>query len=97
MKRLLGLAFSLLKRDGETKEKHWLGIASILSIILLGFTSHALAVDINEKLSIGGVIGGAYQYQNVNDTDADNAGRGGLSIQAEISYRPIDKNELFTK
>jgi len=47
-------------------------------------------VDINEKLSIGGVIGGVYQYQSVNDTDAENTGRGGLSIQPEISYRPTE-------
>lgn len=97
MKRLFNLAVVLLKHDGEKNGQHWLGIAGILSIILLGFTSHALAVDINEKLSIGGVIGGAYQYQSVNDTDAENAGRGGLSIQPEISYRPTDKNELFAK
>jgi porin len=97
MKRLFNLVVVLLKHDGEDNRQHWLGIASVLSIILLGFTSHALAVDINEKLSIGGVMGGAYQYQSVNNTDADNAGRGGLSIQPEISYRPTDKNELFAK
>jgi len=97
MKRLFSLAIVLLMHDGETNKKLWLGITGILSIILIGLTSHALAVEINEKLSIGGVIGGAYQYQNVNDTDADNAGRGGLSIQAEVSYRPTDKNELFVK
>ena len=97
MKRLFSLAVVLLKHDGEKNGLHWLGIAGILSITLLGFTSHALAVDINEKLSIGGVIGGAYQYQSVNDTDAESAGRGGLSIQPEISYRPTDKNELFAK
>ena len=97
MKRLISLAVGLLKDDGETNGKHWLEIVGILSIALLGFTSHALAVDINEKLSIGGVIGGAYQYQSVNDTDAENAGRGGLSIQPEISYKPTDKNELFAK
>ena len=72
MKRLFSLAVVLLKHDGKKNGQHWLGIAGILSITLLGFTSHALAVDINEKLSIGGVIGSAYQYQSVNNTDADN-------------------------
>lgn len=97
MKKLLSLAFVLLKHDGETNRKHWIGIAGILSITLLGLTSHALAVEINEKLSLRVLMAGAYQYQQVNDTDADNGGRGGLAIQPEISFRPTDKNELFGK
>ena len=47
MKRLFSLGAFLLKHDGEKNGKYWLGIAGILSITLLGFTSHALAVDIN--------------------------------------------------
>ena len=97
MKRLFGLAVVLLMPYGERNRKLWLEIAGILSITLIGLTSHALAVEINEKLSIGGVLAGAYQYQDVNDTDADDGGRGGLSMQPEISFKPTDKNELFAK
>jgi hypothetical protein len=97
MKRLFDLAVVLLMKYGEKNRKLWLEIAGILSITLIGLTSHALGVEINENLSIGGVVAATYQYQDVNDSDADSGGRGGLAMQPEISFKPTDKNELFAK
>jgi porin len=53
----------------------------------------AMAYEINEKLSIGGILAGAYQYQAV-DNDEDK-GRGAVPFQPEISFTPDEKNEFF--
>jgi hypothetical protein len=55
----------------------------------------AIAYDITDKFSIGGIIAGAYQYQWVDGDD--NHGRGALPFQPEFSLRPNPKNELFAK
>ena len=66
-------------------------IAALVSILPLS----ARAYVINDKFSIGGVLAGAYQYEEVKDED--NHGRGGLPFQPELSFRPDDNNEFFTK
>jgi hypothetical protein len=53
------------------------------------------AYEIDDKLSIGGILAGAYQYQAV-DNDEDK-GRGAVPFQAEISYTPDENNEFFAK
>jgi porin len=51
--------------------------------------------DLTEKFSIGGIIGGAYQYQWLDGDD--DKGRGAVVFQPEFSFRPNDNNELFAK
>lgn len=69
------------------------GFVSIF--ILLLFPGTVLGYDITDKFSIGGVLAGAYQYQWVDGDD--NKGRGALPFQPEFSFRPTEKDEIFTK
>jgi porin len=50
------------------------------------------------KLSLGGVIAGAYQHQNVDDAPGfNNTGRGAIVFQPEIGFALTDVDEVFTK
>jgi porin len=54
---------------------------------------------LGKTVSIGGVLSGAYQYQDITDgaPDFDDKGRGALSFQPEISITPTDRDEIFAK
>ena len=68
----------------------------ILGIFLM--TSSGLAYEINDKVSIGGVIAGEWQYQRLsNAEDFKSEGRGAMVFQPEISFTPTDSDELFAK
>jgi len=70
---------------------------AILGIVLF-YASQGFAYDINDKLSIGGIIAGVYQYQSISDVpDYDSEGRGVLVFQPEISFKPTDSDEVFAK
>ena len=59
---------------------------------------HVGAMEITDTFSIGGILAGAYQYQDVSDASGfENTGRGGLSFQPEISFTPTDNDEIFAK
>ncbi|MCJ7539366.1 MAG: carbohydrate porin [Desulfobacterales bacterium] len=50
------------------------------------------------KLSLGGLIAGAYQHQNVDDAPGfNNAGRGAFVFQPEIGFTLSEADEIFTK
>jgi porin len=67
-------------------------------LVVLFHGANALATDITDKLSIGGVLAGAYQYQDLSDGPGfSNIGRGALPFQPEISFKPTQKDELFAK
>ena len=67
---------------------------SMLVVLFSGV--NALAIDVTDKLSIGGVLAGAYQYQDLSQApDFTNKGRGALPFQPEFSFRPTEKDELF--
>lgn len=70
---------------------------SLIMVFLWG--SAALAYEINDKLSIGGVLAGAYQYQSISPEfeEFENSGRGALPVQPEISFTPTDKDQIFAK
>ena len=68
----------------------------ILGVFLL--TGNGLAYEINDKLSIGGIIAGEWQYQNLSDAEGfESEGRGAMVFQPEISFTPTDSDELFAK
>lgn len=83
--------------SNELKGRYLLKIAGILGGILVGLASHVTAMEINEKLSIEGLMSGAYQYQQLSNTDVDNSGRGAFVFQPAIDYSPTDKDEFFAK
>jgi hypothetical protein len=59
--------------------------------------SDALA-PIANKVTISGVIAGAYQYESVSGTpEADDFGRGALPVQPEVSIKPTGTDEIFFK
>ncbi len=67
-------------------------------ILTLYFASAGLGYDVTDRLSIGGVIAGSYQYQSVDGASGShNTGKGGLPFQPEFSFRPTENDELFSK
>jgi hypothetical protein len=66
--------------------------------VLLVPGAPAIAYDVNEHLSIGGVIAAGGQCQNLsNRAGADNECDYAVPAQPEISIRPTDSDELFAK
>jgi len=73
---------------------NWL--LAILSVFLLA--NNASGYEINDKLSIGGIIAGEWQYQDLNEAPGfDSEGRGAMVFQPEISFTLTDSDEVFAK
>jgi porin len=54
--------------------------------------------SILNRLTMSGVMAGAYQYQNVSDApDASNTGRGAFVLEPEIGFAITDRDEIATK
>ncbi len=57
-----------------------------------------LALEINDRLSIGGVLAGAGQYQRFNDRPGfKDTGRGAIAFQPEVAVTLTKTDELFAK
>jgi porin len=71
----------------------------ILLSALVFKSAPAASYEVTDKLSVGGILAGAYQYQVLGDSSPvyDNTGRGAVPFQVEISYTPTPSNELFAK
>lgn len=69
----------------------------VASRALLAIPPLAAAYDVTDKLSINGVLSGAGQCQFVSDTEADDKCRGAISFQPDLSFRPTETDEFFTK
>jgi len=68
----------------------------VLAVLIVSSTVRAH--DLNEWLSVGGVLSGAGQCQLVTrGAGAGDACRGGLPVQPEVSLRPTESDELFVK
>jgi hypothetical protein len=53
---------------------------------------------IANKITFSGVIAGAYQYESVSGpAEADDFGRGALPVQAEVSIKPTETDQIFFK
>jgi|GEM_PF-6066611 len=61
-----------------------------LLIVLILISAPAAAYEVTDKLSFGGILAGAYQYQILGDSspDYEDTGRGAVPFQAEINYTP---------
>jgi len=81
------------------KPIHNLGFSLLLAVsFVFLLAKNGSAYEITDKLSIGGVIAGAFQYQSISDAPGfENKGRGALAIQPEISFALTDRDELFVK
>ena len=72
-------------------------LLAISGVFLLAGTG--FCYDINDKLSIGGIIAGVWQYQSLSDApkEFENEGRGLVLFEPEVSFTPTDSDELFVK
>ena len=76
----------------------WIGVLWTSVLVVFLQAANTLGIEITDKLSIGGVLAGAYQYQDLSDAPGfTNTGRGAVPFQPEISFRPTEKDELFAK
>jgi len=73
--------------------------AQLVGSSLLMLSAHqAVAYDINEQLSIGGVLAGAVQCQNLSDAPSfTNDCESAVPFQPEISIRPTEADQVFIK
>jgi porin len=70
-----------------------IGAAAALAV---GIPAHAY--DVNESLSVGATLAGAGQCQSPSGHgEADDACRGAVPFQLEVSLRPSEADELFVK
>lgn len=73
---------------------------SIKSVVLALaiISTPAAAYDVNEQLSIGGVLAGTIQCQNVSDAPGfSNTCESAIPFQPEMSFRPTAADEVFFK
>ena len=75
------------------------GLNCLLTMgVIVFLAGGSLGYEINDKLSIGGVAAGIYQYDSLSDApEYDSTGRGLLTIQPEASFTPTENDELFVK
>jgi len=70
----------------------------VLIVLIFFINIKGYAMEISDKFSIGGVLSGAYQYQDLSDaTGFDHTGRGAIIVQPELSFTPSEKDEIFVK
>jgi len=66
--------------------------------VLLLQGAPAAAYDVNERLSIGGIIAGNLQCLDPSgNSGADNECAGAMPLQTELSFRPTGSDEFFAK
>jgi hypothetical protein len=62
------------------------------AVLALAAVSNAGAYDVNDELSIGGILAGGYQY----DGDDRQGGAAG-TFRPHLDFRPTNRDELFVK
>jgi Carbohydrate-selective porin, OprB family len=66
--------------------------------VLMALGAPAVAYDVNERFSIGGILAGSFQCQDLSGkAGADNECAGAMPLQPEASFRPTERDELFVK
>lgn len=81
----------------KVMKKFEINCLSVICGILL-LTGSGLAYETNDKLSIGGIIAGEWQYQSIRDAPGfDSEGRCAVAFQPEIDFTPTESDELFAK
>jgi porin len=66
--------------------------------VLMALAMPAVAYDVSEQFSVGGVVAGSMQCQDLSvNAGADNECHGALPLQVEAGFRPTGADELFVK
>ena len=67
-------------------------------MIVVCIYAQAPAFELTDKLTIGGVLAGAYHYQDISGAPSfEDTGRGAIPFQPEIDYIASDNDEFFAK
>jgi len=91
-------AFELANCQYSSTISNGVVIACIVLVVLCGPAGPAHAYDINQQISVGGVLAGAVQCQNLSDAPADSdTCEPAVPFQPEVSIRPSEANEVFFK
>ena len=73
---------------------------TVLSALLV-FQPNAFGYDVTDKLSVGGVLAGAWQYLQADEdstgADVDDGPKASVAFQPEMSFRPYENSEIFAK
>ena len=70
----------------------------LIFVLSLCLGNHAVAYEVTDKISVGGIVAGSYQYQSVSNASGfDDKDRGALPVQAEVCFTPTQDDEIFTK
>lgn len=90
--------FFAQRRIKMALKKKW-RIMTIVAIMVFSLChASGYATEITDKFSIGGVLSGAYQYQDVSDAPGfDSKGKGAMTFQPELSFTPTANDEIFAK
>jgi hypothetical protein len=81
---------------GRIKKYQWGFLLSLLGVFCSAIDG--FGYQINDQLSIGGVVAGIYQYQSIDDAPGFHSeGRALATCEPEISYTPTDSDQLFAK
>lgn len=76
----------------------WIGVLGASVLVVFLQAANALGIEITDKLSIEGVLAGAFQYQDLRDAPGfTNTGRGAVPFEPEIAFRATEKDEFFAK
>ena len=68
------------------------------ALALLSISTSANAYDVNDQLSIGGILAGSIQCQELTDAPGySNTCESQVPFQPELSFRPTDADEVFFK
>lgn len=76
----------------------WFRFLWMAILVVFSHRTDVVAIEINDELSIRGVLAGAFQYQDLGDAPGfTNTGRGAVPFEPEISFRATEKDEFFAK
>jgi hypothetical protein len=67
--------------------------------VTIALSGSAVAAEISEQLSIGGVASGAYQYLDTDDPGGGTieVGAGAFVVQPEFDFTPTERDQVFFK
>jgi porin len=72
--------------------------SSVAVIFIAVYAGSLTAAEITDRLSIGGVAAGAYQYlDSRGDANSVQIGGGALIVQPELDFRPTGRDQFFLK
>ncbi len=73
-------------------------LAGLVGMHLAAYFSLANAYDVNDKLSITGLVAGAAQYQFLErDDGGEDEGGGALVFQPRVDFRPTPRDQVYAK